>query len=348
MTTSSASTDGHLANAEQSAASNKMLTDFSIDTLIKDQQQQQEAHQLDGQRQTIQSKEPADLLNETPKLSLVAADQQQQLKKFRPKNFQCPACKMAFSNNGQLKNHVRIHTGERPFRCNFGVCNKTFTRNEELTRHKLIHTGVRPHSCTACGKCFGRKDHLKKHVRTHERKKMRRKIFVPARLNSAPIGATFDLQRETFVPSAEPATQNLLNKVFSTNINSLLSQQTIAPALTPTTFALSKQHQTTSSSSRASNFVQMNLPTQASVTSSSAVPMFPSLTAQSTLTSTALTAISGSTSGAVNAIQQQQFANDCWTRWYQLIGLYQQHQQQPNSTNYRPIVDRLSNLFRKS
>lgn len=32
-------------------------------------------------------------------------------KKQRPKRFQCPHCKVSFSNNGQLKGHVRIHTG---------------------------------------------------------------------------------------------------------------------------------------------------------------------------------------------------------------------------------------------
>lgn len=29
----------------------------------------------------------------------------------RPKKFSCPHCKVSFSNNGQLKGHVRIHTG---------------------------------------------------------------------------------------------------------------------------------------------------------------------------------------------------------------------------------------------
>ena len=32
-------------------------------------------------------------------------------KKQRPKRFRCPHCQVAFSNNGQLKGHVRSHTG---------------------------------------------------------------------------------------------------------------------------------------------------------------------------------------------------------------------------------------------
>lgn len=41
-----------------------------------------------------------------------AAHPPQPGKKQRPKRFRCPHCQVAFSNNGQLKGHVRSHTGK--------------------------------------------------------------------------------------------------------------------------------------------------------------------------------------------------------------------------------------------
>lgn len=35
-----------------------------------------------------------------------------QMRKLRPKKFRCEHCDVAFSNNGQLKGHIRIHTGK--------------------------------------------------------------------------------------------------------------------------------------------------------------------------------------------------------------------------------------------
>lgn len=79
----------------------------------------------------------------------------------------CPYCNRSNSSPAQLKIHLRIHTGERPYVCDIVGCDKTFTRNEELTRHLKIHSGDRPYICNVCQRRFGRKDHLTKHEVTH-------------------------------------------------------------------------------------------------------------------------------------------------------------------------------------
>lgn len=45
---------------------------------------------------------------------IISQEQQAKLmngRKQRPKKYKCPHCDVGFSNNGQLKGHIRIHTG---------------------------------------------------------------------------------------------------------------------------------------------------------------------------------------------------------------------------------------------
>lgn len=47
----------------------------------------------------------------------------------------------SFKAKYKLVNHIRVHTGEKPFPCPFPGCGKVFARSENLKIHKRTHTG---------------------------------------------------------------------------------------------------------------------------------------------------------------------------------------------------------------
>ena len=49
----------------------------------------------------------------------------------------CEFCNKSFDRKDAFKDHVRSHTGEKPFTC--GLCGKSFSRSFVMRKHEKIH-----------------------------------------------------------------------------------------------------------------------------------------------------------------------------------------------------------------
>jgi len=81
----------------------------------------------------------------------------------------CPRSGRPFKAKYKLVNHIRVHTGEKPFPCPFPGCNKVFARSENLKIHKRTHTGEKPFKCEfdGCDRRFANSSDRKKHSHVH-------------------------------------------------------------------------------------------------------------------------------------------------------------------------------------
>lgn len=109
----------------------------------------------------------------------------------------CTVCNKLLANKFSLKDHMKVHSNERPHCCihchkpfrrlrdlrlherlhlpqgdhQCHVCKKTFVIKSRLARHMLIHQTDKQFTCQVCQKKFARKDDLKCHERIHTGRK---------------------------------------------------------------------------------------------------------------------------------------------------------------------------------
>lgn len=87
--------------------------------------------------------------------------------------YKCSDCSACFVSKSNLNRHILTHNSTFEFKCK--ECDKGFYNQRQLGTHvKVSHGGIKDHLCNLCGKTFGYRKYLMKHLlKVHKREKLR-------------------------------------------------------------------------------------------------------------------------------------------------------------------------------
>lgn len=111
-----------------------------------------------------------------------------------PSSIKCSICNRVFPREKSLQAHLRTHTGERPYQCDYPGCTKAFTQSGQLKTHQRLHTGEKPFICSASG-CTSRFTHANRHCAEHPFATLQRTSDLHINPQLSPAECTEDVMR---------------------------------------------------------------------------------------------------------------------------------------------------------
>ena len=82
------------------------------------------------------------------------------------KSHKCGDCNAVFKTNARLKEHIIIHTDNKPFACE--LCDKSYNSKSNLRKHIELHKNLEV-ICVQCPKVFCSKYQMRQHAKIHSK-----------------------------------------------------------------------------------------------------------------------------------------------------------------------------------